>query len=304
MLEHLITPPTLFMTARRVALTSGASVLLHAAVLVLGVRVAMSARDSIAESKAAREVQFVALPTADKRPPPPPPMPVAQRTGAPVRAAPKYVPSRGQGPIVGESPAGFQELRVPEIVKGIPPVDITQRAVDTADFSGRGVIGGVGRGKVPEGPVARTAAEVARAGEALRFDTAAVALTPTAPTAAPQVAAPDPETFVYDIGEVTQPPVLLDPDAVRNLLLSLYPRSLRDAGVGGRVVAECIVGNDGAVEAQSIKIVETPHELFAAATELALAKFRFKPAQVRYRGKLVPVRMRVTFPIDWEVRRG
>jgi protein TonB len=86
------------------------------------------------------------------------------------------------------------------------------------------------------------------------------------------------------------------------VLLALYPPTLRQAGVGGRVIAECVVGINGRVEPQSIRIAETTEELFGSATAVALPRLRFKPAQLAYRGKLVAVRMQVRIPVNWEIR--
>lgn len=291
MLDHLIAPPTVSATIRRIAAMSGASLVMHTAVLTAAVYAAVATGTEAALDAPSQQVQFVSLPAADDRPPPAAP-PIAQDAGAPLRAAPKYLPSQGKGPIAGEAPAGFQELQAPPEIKGIPPVDLAQQAVDTADFSGRGVIGGSGHGKPPDGPIATLASDVMRAGDSLASN---LRLTPVAP-------APDPASYVYDVSSVTEPPVLLDSASVLRVLLALYPPTLRQAGVGGRVIAECVVGINGRVEPQSIRIAETTEELFGSATAVALPQLRFKPAQLAYRGKLVAVRMQVRIPVNWEIR--
>jgi len=59
-----------------------------------------------------------------------------------------------------------------------------------------------------------------------------------------------------------------------------YPDALRSVNVEGTVEATFIVGANGRVEPGSIKIVSTPHKLFADAVRAALLETRFRPAEV------------------------
>jgi len=52
--------------------------------------------------------------------------------------------------------AGFQELVAPDFVEGIPEPDLSRSRVSTLDFGGRGLAGGVARGRVTRLPSAET----------------------------------------------------------------------------------------------------------------------------------------------------
>jgi protein TonB len=58
-----------------------------------------------------------------------------------------------------------------------------------------------------------------------------------------------------------------------------YPEALRSAGVDGHVLVEFTVDTTGRVDPNSIRVVESTHELFTRAVREALAGFRFVPAQ-------------------------
>lgn len=78
--------------------------------------------------------------------------------------------------------------------------------------------------------------------------------------------------------------------------LPAYPDSLRDAGVGGRVVAEFVVDEHGRVAAETFGIVSSTHPLFANAVREAITAARFSPA---YREGHV-VRQVVQLPVVFE----
>jgi TonB family protein len=59
-----------------------------------------------------------------------------------------------------------------------------------------------------------------------------------------------------------------------------YPESLRQAQIDGHVVVRFTVDTTGRVDASSIQIVTSTHDLFTRAVREALGNFRFKPAEV------------------------
>ena len=59
-----------------------------------------------------------------------------------------------------------------------------------------------------------------------------------------------------------------------------YPSMLQSAGVEGDVRAQFIVDTLGRVEAGSVKILATSHDLFGASVRDALMRARFTPAEV------------------------
>jgi TonB family protein len=243
--------------------------------------------------------QFVGIaPEEETRalPPEPPPVHALNTGGTAVRAAPKYLPGTGNGPVVGDRPAGFQELVVPTVDRGIPLLDSTaQVAVRAEDFSGRGVVGGVGAGKPPEGPIARTASEVG---------TAADSIGPGAGGSGPPI--PRGGTAGgdwYDAADLEEPPVLANGDYLARILPRLYPPTLRKAGIGGVVMVEFLVDTAGLVEPRTITILSSPNDLLTEASRRALQMARFVPGRIRYRGRTVAVQVRVNMPVEWALIR-
>lgn len=106
------------------------SLIFHGALITAAV--AVTARAGIADDKTKQEkLQFVEIkkepPPKPKEPPPPPPKEV-------FKAPP---------------PKGFQVLRAPvEIPIKIPDIDLSKKVTDEADFSGKGVKGGIATGVV------------------------------------------------------------------------------------------------------------------------------------------------------------
>ena len=59
-----------------------------------------------------------------------------------------------------------------------------------------------------------------------------------------------------------------------------FPEPLRSSGLEGDVQVTFIVGTNGRVEPNSIRIVSSPHQLFSESVRTALLDARFRPAQV------------------------
>ena len=59
-----------------------------------------------------------------------------------------------------------------------------------------------------------------------------------------------------------------------------FPDILKSANVEGEVLAQFVVDTTGHVEINSFRVIETSHELFAAAVRSALPGMRFDPAEV------------------------
>ncbi len=106
------------------------SVVFHGA--LIGAAVVVTAKAGIADDKTKQEkIQFVEMkkePPPKPKEPPPPPKEVV------MKAPP---------------PKGFQVLRAPvEIPIKIPEIDLSKKVTDEADFSGKGVKGGIAAGVV------------------------------------------------------------------------------------------------------------------------------------------------------------
>lgn len=103
--------------------------------------------------------------------------------------------------------------------------------------------------------------------------------------------ADEPSFIAYDTA-----PILLNPAEVQELLQREYPRSLRDAGIEGRVELWLYVSEDGAVRNSEIRTSSGNALLDEAAGRVAPA-IRFTPARSRDRVTAVWVRLWVEFKV-------
>jgi protein TonB len=140
-------------------------------------------------------------------------------------------------------PKGFQTVVAPkDIPTTIPPIDLTAKALDPRDFTGRGVEGGVARGVVGGiGKAAPPAEEIY-----------------TVATAEPNFA----------------PAVLISQPIPR------YPPVLQQIGLSGRVLLQFVVDTTGHVELPSIHVMESTHEGFEPPAREAVAAAIFHPARL------------------------
>lgn len=90
---------------------------------------------------------------------------------------------------------------------------------------------------------------------------------------------------------VDRPAALIAPPRPR------YPDQLRAAGVVGRVVVRLVVDTTGRVEASSVAIRESSHDLFTLSVRAVLPALRFTPAEVGGR----KVRMLVELPFEFRL---
>lgn len=137
-------------------------------------------------------------------------------------------------------PKGFQVLTAPvDIPDVIPEVDLTKKVTDEADFSGKGVAGGVAKGvEGGTGPV---------------------------------VTNTDQPFFEFQV----EKPVVPAPGGCS----PKYPEMLRTAGVTGEVQAQFVVDTTGRVQPGSFKVLKTTHELFTAEVRKATSCFRYLAAE-------------------------
>lgn len=59
-----------------------------------------------------------------------------------------------------------------------------------------------------------------------------------------------------------------------------YPESLRQAGIGGRVVVRFTVDTLGRIDMGTVQVLESTHDMFSRSVRDALPLFRFKPTEV------------------------
>ncbi len=187
---------------------------------------------------------------------------------APKREAPPIVEDVVAAAAVGGPlPAkGFQVLSVPiGIPDALPPIDFTKAVTDEADFSGRGVAGGVARGVV---------------GGVVMKDP------PPVIEGAPREAPVYLQTQVEKLASAR-------PD---NPTLQ-YPEMLRRAAVEGSVSVQFVVDTNGRADLSSFKVLNSTHELFTEAVRAHLALLRYFPAEIGGR----KVRMLVQQPFSFSL---
>lgn len=111
-----------------------ASIIVHVLLIVGAVTVSAHAGQRVAEDRRQEDVKFIEVQKADEPPPPEPEAPPPPPPDAAVTPPP---------------PQGFQVLAAPiDIPDKIPEVDLSKAVTDEADFSGRGVAGGIAKGVV------------------------------------------------------------------------------------------------------------------------------------------------------------
>jgi protein TonB len=77
-----------------------------------------------------------------------------------------------------------------------------------------------------------------------------------------------------------------------------YPETLRQSGIGGRVLVQFSVDTTGRVDMTSIHVIQSTHDLFTQAVRSALGAFRFRPAEVNGRRTAALAEM----PFEFQVR--
>ena len=216
------------------------SAVLHVGAIAVAVVVSDAIGHVAVASPTAESVRFVE-PVREKPAPPPEP---------PVR------PSTARDLAGPPLPKGFQVLVAPLAIPDVlPPIDLSRKVTDEADFSGVGVAGGVASGVVG------------------------------APL--PEARHESQPYFEFQVEKV----VVARPDNPR----PYYPEMLRLAGVTGEVRVQYVVDTLGRVEAKSIRILASSHDLFASAVREVLPRQRFLPAEIGGR----KVRMLVQQPFSF-----
>ena len=78
-----------------------------------------------------------------------------------------------------------------------------------------------------------------------------------------------------------------------------YPEILRQAGIEGRVMFEFVIDTLGRAERNSLRVVNTAHDLFVAPAREAVFSCRFRPGRIQGRA----VRVRVQQPVSFSISR-
>jgi protein TonB len=216
-------------THRRAPQSALGSLVIHGLVLAAAVATTRASLDAPGGPSADTTLVFLQrLAPPETRPEAPPePRVVETRPIVPVPAPPK----------------GFQTVVAPkDIPTTIPPIDLTAKALDPRDFTGRGVEGGVARGVV--GGIGK-------------------------------VEAPSDEVYEVTTAEPGFAPAVLIAQPTPR-----YPPVLQQIGLSGRVVLQFVVDTTGRVELTSIHVLESTHEGFEPPAREAVAAATFRPARL------------------------
>lgn len=174
-----------------------------------------------------------------------------------LRPPPEQPPTPEQAPeppkadaivAVNPPPKGFQTVVAPaEIPKVIPAIDLSQRALDPRNFTGRGVEGGIAGGVV---------------GGTGKVDPSVV-----------------PVGAVYVAADLDEPAQVVFQPAPR------YPSVLEEAGVSGIVAVQFVIGPQGKVEPASVEVIRSTDSAFVQAALESILQSSFRPA--RFQGHAV-----------------
>lgn len=227
------------------------SLLVHASIVTMLLSFTTQAAPQL-ERAIAEKVTFAQV--RRESPPPPKELPPRPVEGRPAIAA-------------GLLPAkGFQVLSAPVgIPNALPDIDFSKAVTDEADFSGRGVAGGVARGVV---------------GGVIIKDPS------------PQIVASTDDAPVYLQTQVEK----LASARPDNPTLQ-YPEMLRRAAIEGTVNVQFVVDTNGRADMETFKVLGTTHELFSAAVRSHLVHMRYFPAEIGGR----KVRMLVQQPFSFSL---
>lgn len=91
---------------------------------------------------------------------------------------------------------------------------------------------------------------------------------------------PPPPGGTYEISAVEVLPQALNRDALRLVLLALYPPDLRAAGIGGTVEVRFRVTEQGYVDPGSVFVVRSTNPELDRAAVTAIRVMEFRPAEV------------------------
>jgi len=90
------------------------------------------------------------------------------------------------------------------------------------------------------------------------------------------------------------------PEQITNTcVLGTYPAILSQAGIEGRVTVEFVIDTLGRAERNSLRVVNSAHQLFDAPARSTVLSCRFRPGRIQGRA----VRVRVQMPINFQIQR-
>ncbi len=259
---------------RKQRMTGGtlASVVFHSMLVLFAVYA--TARAGVPEINEKREQKVNFVKTAE---PPPPEVkkdePAPPKPPEPPKAKPKPKPPSDHRPAPLPPapkaeiapPKGFKVLEAPvNIPTTIPTIDLSAKATNEADFTGKGVRGGSADGVAGSSGTKQGAA----GGTAIDTDR--------------NYAEFEVERQVSAISGTSIP----------------YPEGARSSGVQGEVQAQFVVNENGRVETSTFKVLSSSSPQFTDAVRSALGRMRFRPAQIGKTNVSQVVQQSFVFKLD------
>lgn len=101
------------------------------------------------------------------------------------------------------------------------------------------------------------------------------------------------QSDIYLPGQLTSAPRIVSMADASRVIQMAYPENLRSRGIGGTVQLQFVIGPDGRVEEETIRVVVAAEEELGEAAKRAAAKLEFSPPKVQD----ASVRVRVMLPI-------
>jgi len=244
-----------------------ASIVFHSMLVLFAVYA--TARAGVPEINEKREQKVNFVKTAEPPPevkkdepaPPKPPEPPKAKPKPPSDHRPAPLPPAPKAEIA--PPQGFKVLEAPvNIPTTIPTVDLSAKATNEADFTGKGVRGGSADGV--------TGSNGTKDGAAGGVDTDK------------NYAEFEVERQVSAISGTSIP----------------YPEGARSSGVQGEVQAQFVVNENGRVETNTFKVLNSSSPQFTDAVRNALGRMRFRPAQIGKTNVSQVVQQAFVFKLD------
>jgi protein TonB len=101
------------------------------------------------------------------------------------------------------------------------------------------------------------------------------------------------QSDIYLPRQLTSAPRIVSMADASRVIQMAYPENLRSRGIGGTVQLQFVIGPDGRVEEETIRVVVAAEEELGEAAKRAAAKLEFSPPKVQD----ASVRVRVMLPI-------
>jgi protein TonB len=101
------------------------------------------------------------------------------------------------------------------------------------------------------------------------------------------------QSDIYLPGQLTSAPKIVSMADASRVIQMAYPENLRSRGIGGTVQLQFVIGPDGRVEEETIRVVVAAEDELGEAAKRAAAKLEFSAPKV----KDASVRVRVMLPI-------